>query len=143
MFELKLESLVLSLSVRGVAVVTGSKRTNSRPADAQAPAFLPSEWLPTVEATDPTTQPDYPTGMNPDGLRAGRPVRPSGSRLSRCLPGHAGATRRARGAGIRASKRPWPLARRIAPGHMARGFTGSGRFCPTATARGPRVRPVT
>jgi hypothetical protein len=143
MVELKLESLVLSLSVRGVAVVTDSERTDSRPAK-QAPAFLPSEWLPAIDTAGPETQPDYPNGMNPNGLRAGRPVRSGGSLLSRCLPGHAGATRRAWGAGAsRASKRPWALARRVTRGHASHGFTGFGRHCPTATARGTRIRPVT
>jgi hypothetical protein len=142
MVKLNLESLVLSLSVRGVAVVTGSKRTDSRLAE-QAPASLPSEWLPAIDAADPTTQPGYPHGMNPGGLRAGRPVRPSGSLLSRRLPGHTGATRRTWGAGSWAAKRPWRLARRVAPGLAAPGFTGFGRHCPTATARGLRSRPVT
>jgi hypothetical protein len=136
MVKLNLESLVLSLSVRGVAVVTGSKRTDSRLAE-QAPASLPSQWLPAIDAADPTTQPGYPHGMNPDGLRAGRPVRPSGSLLSRRLPG------RAWGAGTWAAKRPWRLARRVAPGQVAHDFTGFGRHCPTATVRGLRSRPVT
>ncbi len=139
----KLDTLVQSLLVRDVVVVAGSDRIGARLA-TQAPASLPSERLPANDHADPDNRPDYPpTGMNPRGVRAGRSVRSAGSLLSRCLPGRAGATRRAWDAGRAwAVKRLTTTAWRFTPGLKASGRADLGRSCPPATARGRRTGPV-
>ena len=101
----KLESRSQVLSLNGFAVM-GMTRTQSRPA-VQAPASVLS-----VRLTAADTDRANPYGVNPCGLGAGRSLGSGGSRLSRRLPGHAGATCRTRGAKPSADKHPRSLAQR-------------------------------
>jgi hypothetical protein len=132
---LKLESLSQRLSGHDV-VVTGSERTDSRPA-VQAPVSVSSERLPAADA-DRFNPQGYPvTGITRSGLRAGRPVGAIGSLLSRRLPGHA------RGAKPLAK----PLAVLAKRGALVRAVvwcpTRMRRTAMTATRRGLWARPVT
>ena len=132
----QLESLSQSLSGHDV-IVTGSVRTCSRLA-VQAPAHVRSEWL---QPADPDRRNPY--GVNPYGVRAGRPVGSGGSLLSRRLSGLAGATSRTRVAIPLTAKRPTTGAKRGGPVNPVSWCLG--RMCPTpvTTGRsGPRTRPV-
>ena len=132
----KLETRSQILSLNGFAVV-GMTRTLSRPA-VQAPASVPSVRL---SAAD--TDRANPYGVNPHGLRAGRSVGSGGSRLSRRLSGHAGATCRTRGAKPSADKHPLSAAQqggRVIPIRWC-----LGRMCETSRMgrQRSRTRPVT
>jgi hypothetical protein len=142
MAVLKLESSVQSLLVHDVVVVAGVERIGSRLASRATPTFLPWMWLPAFDADQPTP-PNYPTGTNSGGMRAGRSVSSRGSLLSRCLPGRAGATRRPRGAGVKRLSKPTTSARRTVSSHATRRVTGQlGRFCRTGLRLGTRIRPA-
>jgi hypothetical protein len=142
MAVLKLETVVQSLLVHDVVVVAGVERIGTRLADRATPAFLPP-WLPASDFADQSTPPNYPTGTNSGGVRAGRPVGSRGSLLNRCLPGRAGATSRPRGAGVKRAPKPSTSTRRKVLSHMAsRSFGQFGRWCRTARRLGTRTRPA-
>jgi hypothetical protein len=131
----KLESQSQVLSLNGFAVVDKT-RMLSRPA-VQAPASVLSVRL---SATD--TDRANPYGVNPCGLGAGRSLGLGGSRLSRRLSGHAGATCRTRGAKPKADKHPRALAQR--GGRVIPIRWCLGRMCETSRSgrQRSRTRPV-
>jgi hypothetical protein len=142
MTMLKLESSVQSLLVHDVIVVAGTERIGARLANLAAPAFMPFAWLPANDPADPQqSQPDY--WMNPNGMRAGRPVRLRGSLRSRCLPRRTGATCRPRSANVKRHLLAKTIARRTLSSLTVSRRTGQfGRTCRTTRRLETWTRPV-